>query len=285
MANTLYNFRETDFSQPPVAEWGIAMLNGSLTGLLVKGFLDSMTVENILTALHALNSNRKTIVNNGFVSYPLTFAQYTQARMAGQLTESEYALVARMFVENFSDEFGTDVTDRLTQYLSKLFPEAQIGPIMNSQRSGPLIPFTFRELLPGNGELIAHCENLFFTEFPQYFDWLQVLDVKNNKFSFFITLQEANEGGELCCFDLNWEDVKTRLEPSLLQSESGHPIDLNDDVGVRRMLIKPKAGDLLLFCGGDVWHRVEKVEGTNSRITLGGFVAEAFTPDTYYLWS
>ena len=41
----------------------------------------------------------------------------------------------------------------------------------------------------------------------------------------------------------------------------------------------------MLFAGGNVWHRVEKVLGFKSRITLGGFIAETTTPGKYYIWS
>jgi hypothetical protein len=50
-------------------------------------------------------------------------------------------------------------------------------------------------------------------------------------------------------------------------------------------LLKPEEGDLLLFAGGNIWHRVLTVQGNKSRITIGGFIAETNMPGRYYIWS
>lgn len=114
---------------------------------------------------------------------------------------------------------------------------------------------------------------------------LQELDIKDNKLSYFLTLSAAEEGGELCCFDLNWKQVKKRVDFEHLEDEFQQTIDIINDQAVKRVFVKPEPGDLLLFAGGNVWHRVERVLGNTSRITLGGFIAEATTKGKYYIWS
>jgi Rps23 Pro-64 3,4-dihydroxylase Tpa1-like proline 4-hydroxylase len=135
------------------------------------------------------------------------------------------------------------------------------------------------------GELVIHCENLFFEEFPLFLEVLKSLQIKENKLSYFITLQEAEEGGELCCFDLNWKNVKTRIEHSKLIDKYNNTIFINENRIIKREFVKPNAGDLLLFAGGNTWHKVEKVKGNKSRITLGGFIAETTEEGKFYIWA
>ena len=71
----------------------------------------------------------------------------------------------------------------------------------------------------------------------------------------------------------------------MLEDEHEQTINIVNNPNVHRYFVKPEPGDLLLFAGGNVWHRVEKVAGFKSRITLGGFIAETTTPGKYYIWS
>ncbi|HLP51117.1 MAG TPA: hypothetical protein VK154_09565 [Chitinophagales bacterium] len=261
------------------------LLNEQITGILIQDFLNPTEIASLLNGFRKLPLSEKTVINEGFVSYPLSFAQFTQMKAAGTVTIDGYIEIAQKLKERQTDLFGLNITERLCLFL-QMFKEFQhVSPIIHPETAQALVPFNIRELLPGQGELIAHCENLFFEEFPSFFSWLQLMNIKENKLSYFITLQAAEEGGELCCFDLNWNDVKKRENPILLRDELNNAIDLEDKNSVRRTFIKPKAGDLLLFAGGNVWHRVEKIKGTQSRITLGGFVAETTAPGKYYIWS
>lgn len=284
--SSLYKFIEVDAQALPDSNLGRELLDEKLTGLIVRNFLSQDEIEAILKGLDELQKDNKTIVNDGFISYPMSFAQYTQMRMSGAMTEDDYVNVAHHLRTTFAEKFGVDVEGRVAKYLEPLFGNAQVSPIYHPQKDDYLVPFTFRELLPGKGELIAHCENLFFDEFPQFFDWLKQMNIKDNKLSYFLTLQNTEAGGELCCFELNWKDVKKRFEHNILQKTDGKIIDLDSESSpVGKVRVKPNAGDLLLFVGGNVWHRVEKVKGSKSRVTLGGFVAEANKENTYYLWS
>ena len=261
------------------------LLDEKVTGILFKGFLNEAEVALALKGVQNQDSSEKTKINEGFYSFPLTFAQFTQLHAAGQLSLEQYAHIAQKLLQNQVQQFGTDIVGKLQELLLQFTPFQQVTPLLNKENNQALVPFTVRELLPGKGELIIHCENLFFDEFPQFFSLLQQLDIKDNKLSYFITLSAAESGGELCCFDLNWSSVKKRLDDAHLENEQQQSIDIVNDPSVGRIFIKPEPGDLLLFAGGNVWHRVEKVAGQNSRITLGGFIAQSNTPGQYYIWS
>jgi hypothetical protein len=261
------------------------LLQEKITGVLIKEFLNSEEVASALNGVFKQNVAEKTKINEGFYSFPITFAQFTQLQEAGQLTLDQYCAIAQELLQKQADTFGTDIVGKIQDLLQRFSSFQKVSPIINKQTGQPLVPFTIRELLPGKGELIIHCENLFFDEFPRFFELLQQLDIKDNKLSYFITLSEAEQGGELCCFDLNWSRVKKRVADELLEDEYQQSIDIVNDPKVQRMFIKPAAGDLLLFAGGNVWHRVEKVLGNKPRVTLGGFIAETTSPGKYYIWS
>ena len=261
------------------------LLEERITGVLIKNFLNGEEVNNALEGVWNTPYQQKTRINDGFFSHPITFAQFTQLKATGELTIDEYCKIAKNLIESQEKKLGIDIVKRLCEFLNAFDPIQQISPIVNKENGQDLVPFTIRELLPGKGELIIHCENLFFKEFPQFFELLKWLDIQDNKLSYFITLSEAETGGELCCFDLNWSNIKTRVDNEQLQNEDFQTINIINNPDVKRYFIKPMAGDLLLFAGGNVWHRVEKVLGFKSRITLGGFIAETTTPGKYYIWS
>ena len=73
----------------------------------------------------------------------------------------------------------------------------------------------------------------------------------------------------------------TRTPGSLVD---GRPIREVIDRYERRA-IRPRAGDLLFFDGGRIWHLVSAVRGQRVRITLGGFAAFSLDDRSIVYWS
>ncbi|MFM1875334.1 MAG: hypothetical protein RL266_1071 [Bacteroidota bacterium] len=284
MTETLFAFHTVQKGESIPSELMEDLLHERITGILIKDFLSQEEVVSVRNGFKNIPDEMKTRVNDGFVSYPLSFAQFTQMKGAGIMSIEDYLSIADEVLKDQQQRFGLNFVDRLSRFLESSESFRKVEPIFNSAAGKPMVPFNFRELFPGNGELIVHCENLFFEEFPDFFNWLKLMDIVDNKLSYFITLQEAEDGGELCCFDLNWNTVKHRENPTHVVDVDHNEIDI-DNRNVARQLIRPNEGDLLLFAGGNVWHRVEKVRGSKSRITLGGFIAETTEPGKYYIWS
>lgn len=261
-----------------------ALLEEKILGVLVKKFLNNNEVNTLLSNLEMMDISKKTIFNEGFSSYPLTFSQFIQALDKGIMTENEYLKIAENFNLNFVNEFGVNIENKLISFLKLFLQSDNVRTIFDPKSNKKIIPYTFRELRPKSGELIIHCENLFFHEFPSFFNWLKKLNVRENKFSFFITLKNSEIGGNLCCYDLSWQNIKKRITPFELMSDKGERINILDE-GIKITRIKPEVGDLLLFAGGNVWHRVENTENDVGRTTLGGFVATTKYKNEYILWS
>jgi hypothetical protein len=85
--------------------------------------------------------------------------------------------------------------------------------------------------------------------------------------SWFVPLQQGETGGELVVYDLEYGD------PAVPWREQGRILD-DDAIEARyqQQPVLPGAGDLLLFNGGRLYHRVSPVGGDRPRVTFGGFV-------------
>ena len=94
---------------------------------------------------------------------------------------------------------------------------------------------------------------------------------------FFLVLQNSEIGGELTIYDMHWKDIKHKdsiEENNYVLDPGGKRVYLD---ALRSFYVKPNPGDILIFSGGPIWHRVENIRGKNPRITFGGFLN--FTPD------
>jgi hypothetical protein len=282
--STIFSFKSVEINDQSIDELLKSLLEEKIHGIVIKNFLSDEEITTLKNKIQSIPIEQKTIINEGFRSYPLSFAQFSQKLEAGLMNVNDYLKIAHFVLSNQAAQLGINITERLIKFLSKSNIIKQVSPIIEKNSQKPLIPFNIRELLPGSGELIIHCENLFFDEFPAFFKWLKLMDITDNKLSYFITVQNAEKGGELCCFDLSWQKVKKRISPTKLLDETGEIIDL-EKTTIETFLLKPEEGDLLLFAGGNIWHRVLTVQGNKSRITIGGFIAETNMPGRYYIWS
>ncbi len=107
----------------------------------------------------------------------------------------------------------------------------------------------------------------------------------DNQLSYFVVLQNPEGGGELTLYDLLWKDVQHKDHPE----NNDYVIDLSgqrryvSDLG--QVAVQPMPGDLLIFHGGPIWHRVENIYGRIPRITLGGFINFSTNREHLYYWS
>ena len=138
--------------------------------------------------------------------------------------------------------------------------------IPEHDRGRAYTPATIRTLPHGCG-IPVHCGN-FFLETPGYRSLAAQLDTAD-QLSYFVTLRDAEEGGELEVYELQWGDPRTPMKGDFYDGEriAAHWHGLK---------VRPGPGDLLVFDGGRFYHRVTTVRG-RTRVTIGGFVG--FSPD------
>ncbi len=94
-------------------------------------------------------------------------------------------------------------------------------------------------------------------------DWSRVL-------SFFLMLQEPDEGGELAIYGSSWHD----FDPSRLQSRyaGDDGIDVTDLACTQMQF---ETGDLVVFDAGENLHAILPVGAGRGRWTFGGFLARS----------
>ena len=97
--------------------------------------------------------------------------------------------------------------------------------------------------------------------------------------SYFIVLQQPDEGGELSVYDLKWDED---------DASNDDRVDMRDDSrfdDMPALKLDPGPGDLILFGGGWRWHRVEPLTGKVPRVTYGGFCARSHDGREIHWWA
>lgn len=141
-----------------------------------------------------------------------------------------------------------------------------------------------RFFMPNMGGLFVHCGYLFQVEAPMYYEVVEEMK-KMGQLSYFLVLQYPEKGGELTIYDMLWPDVQHKDD----FENNEYVIDKNGDKlfldEVKSFSVKPQPGDVLVFKGGPIWHRVEDIIGTKPRITFGGFINFSKDGKEFFFWS
>ena len=107
----------------------------------------------------------------------------------------------------------------------------------------------------------------------------------DDQLSYFLVLQQSEAGGELTIYDMLWDTVKRKESPEnndFVIDDNDNPIYVDQ---VRSFAVKPQPGDILVFSGGPIWHRVEDIKGASPRITFGGFLNFSKNQKELFYWS
>jgi hypothetical protein len=75
------------------------------------------------------------------------------------------------------------------------------------------------------------------------------------------------------------------MEDNEIIQPDGSKMYVENNKDIIKDKIKPKKGDMILFQGGNIWHRVETVRGNIPRITFGGFIGISIDKTKFYYWS
>lgn len=261
-------------------------------GFLVKNFLSQDEVRSVLDNFHLMDSKAVANTSVGY-TYPMIFAEFSLRN--AELNEEELKVRARdYFLSNddyaaeFKADFGFDIKARLDDFLSSLSGGRSIEVPIGMSDVGHYPFGNFRYLKPHGGGMSIHCGNYFQNRFRLFYSHLTRSAQVVNQMSYFIMIQPAEVGGDLQIFDLRWEDGQTKtdnLENKEVIMPDGRRIYPDTDPAYVKFKISPQPGDLILFQGGNIWHRVTPIEGNRPRITFGGFIAPNLAQTGFYYWS
>lgn len=243
-----------------------------LHGFVTRGLFSPQEVEEILAVTHQFNPNDIFTVPTGTV-FPKPFATLTDAgEMLDDYTDKANKLRA---MAGQYPILGT-LLSRMDSFFKAVSGDfdTTVPQVVNNNTA--CAPGNFRFFEPDKGGLFVHCGYLFQKQSPFYYTVVEPMALER-QLSFFLVLQNAEQGGELTIYDMLWKDIKDKdrmEENEYVLTPSGEQLYLNT---LRSFYVKPNPGDVLIFSGGPIWHRVENIKGNIPRITFGGFLN--FTPD------
>ena len=260
------------------------------TGIIIRNVCSQEEVAKMKTAIEAIDPDI-TIPTGVGHSYPRHFSQlvkpdddFSQERdnIKAYFSECEH------LPETFKKLTGMDFTQRLQSILEKVAGGRSVQVPKGFDGEGRYPSGSIRVNYPGQGFIMIHCGNYFQQEFPVFYKHLSTEVNFKDQLSYFLTVNPAEIGGELTLFDVLWEPGQTK-ESARHDNEiflaNGKTLDSSLTSPLKRMKVKPEAGDLLIFSGGPIWHKVELVEGTQNRITMGGFLAFSEDEKTLKYWT
>ncbi len=293
--SSLYDFKEVTMEDMQKRTDAINdMYTGKADGFLIRNVITQDQVKTLLANIEELrkNVNQLTNVPEGF-NYPTVFAEYS-IRLNKMSEEQQASEIKKYFEGNekynqdFAQRFGVDLPAFVTGFLSKLAGGRKVEVPKGVDEKGSYLFATVRYLVPYQGLMSVHCGNYFGQTFEKFYQHLMTKVATKDQMSYFIMLQEPDEGGELSLFNFRWEDGQTKVdsaEDNEVIQPDGSKVYVQTDPRIRKNKLRPHAGDMILFQGGNIWHRVERIKGTKPRITLGGFLSLSHDGSKVYYWS
>lgn len=279
------NFNEVHFSELDSIPNGIDNLqNKEVDGFLIRSVLNSEEVKALLDAYNAVPEGEIKQTTSGMFVYPSPFSMVDKLDEDDKSSLKTFFHDAEVFWNDFTEKFNFDFVQRITDVLIKIGGNRSVKVPSGIENIGIYNPATIRYLVPNEGEFNVHCGNYFHKEFPNFYDHMNSISVIENQMSYFVVLQKPEVGGELVVYDLTWDEAETRLG-GVIKTKSGKELNLSNPNFANHIKLSPNAGDMIVFSGGRIWHKVEKPQGSFARITMGGFLSRSRDDRELYIWS
>jgi hapalindole-type alkaloid chlorinase len=269
------------------------LYESKFSGFLVKGFLNNDEINQIKLNYFKMEKKNLAHMKVGY-TYPMVFAEFSSKNLS-DFNDDQGNTVENYFKrnENYPEEFASDFGFNIKEKLDVFFKSISGGlgiKIPNGFNETGKYPFAnFRYLSPNVGKMTIHCGNLFHERFSEFYKDLSREIEVINQMSFFIMINSSEIGGELDVYGLRWEKGQKVIDNTenkeIIILSNGKKINPNNNKHIERKTITPEPGDMILFQGGNIWHRVSDVRGKSPRITFGGFIARDLKKKNFYYWT
>jgi hypothetical protein len=239
---------------------------------LVRGVLSSDEVDAAVARLNAVRSQSSREIFGHVLGFPLLRLGEDNADRSGYY---EATKVARA---TYREAFGFDPHERVVSVLQHMTGGLPIE--IPTEDGAEYNPGTVRWYLPGEGGLFPHVGNEFVDQNAGgALSHLLTVNQVREWMSWFMVLQRPDSGGTLTIYDLLHADRPPEID------QAGRDVREPLFAGRRSVTIDPAPGDLIVFCGGWRYHRVEQIGEGPPRMTYGGFMRADRTGTRIHTWS
>ena len=244
------------------------LVESKIAGVVVKNFLNESEIESILTSFSNIKeSNRNPFKSNEGVVFPEPFSilantGFNENELIEIIPKGNIKLLT--LLENF---IGGHYKQKLYNLFSSLgadfsFSDAILnGEILKNEKA---YFTTIREIFINGGGIKKHCEKDLQLYYKKFFE-LMGLNSPHFQLSYFILLKKPKEGGEL------------KIHNQYFKKNTQHEADKD------YYLPEINQGDIIIFNGGEIYHSVSNIIGSENRITIGGFLSKKHK--NFYSWS
>jgi hypothetical protein len=277
-----FNFKEFDYAD--IQNHGDLIhqiKSNQLDGFIMKDVFGAEEVAQLKSFLGTLTEADLMPTPSGKI-FPSPFATITDT---GERLDSYYSKLARFDGYKKENNAVRVLSEKLNDFFVQVGKNYKVSIPYNKIRDKEVAPGTFRLFYPNMGGLHVHCGNLFQAQSMFFYSLIKNDIDMNDQLSYFVVLQQSEVGGELTIYDMIWDNVKRKESPEnneFVIDDEGKHIYVNT---LKSFDIKPKPGDILVFSGGPIWHRVEDIKGQSPRITFGGFLNFSKDNKELYYWS
>jgi hypothetical protein len=248
--------------------------------LLIQNFFSNDELNSIFRDLNAIPSSLFTTPIPGYRIFP---------RVAFNPTNREenmdiYFATSAEGTNNLKRFVSVDVARRFNEVFNEVGNSPSVSVMVGPGNDTKFIPANFRFMTPETGAKgtshIHKDSNITIHYLNSVYRHLKGLMDFDNQLSFFCLIQNCTEGGDLTIYDFKHDQDPALTDNSYFNlPENKAEIETNRKKSVIRM----NPGDLIIFNGGQLWHKVEVVK-KGERITLGGFVASRYDDNIWHYW-
>lgn len=245
------------------------IFNGITDGILISSFLSGEEIERFFENYKSYPEEKK--YNKVFGTILGYVAHDSGEAMTGYFEKAEE------FRKELNALFGFDIYERFEKIVNQISVDKPVVRAENDDHK-PYLGFNVKFMNPDFGGLIEHVGLGFYNLFPSLKKLESQIDL-SGQISYFTILQHPEEGGELILFDLRYGKENKKYN-SFADEE------LLEFVRKRASYkVNPVPGDLLIFNGGQIWHRIAEIKGKKQRVTIANFISYAKDHSKFIYWS
>ena len=248
--------------------------------VLVRNFFSVDEVNSILKDLKAVPDSLRTDASPGFKVFPRT------ALALGNAEESPdtYFSTSAKGASDLRRLISVNVANRFNDLFKEINNNKPFKVLYGPADDVKFLPVNFRFMVPTTevkGTSRIHIDYNITARCADntYKHLINVMDFEN-QLSFFCLLQNCNDGGDITIFDLLKDNPAINFN-------AGHAgqVDIRAQLekSNEKSTVHMSPGDVILFPGSKLWHRVEMVK-RGERISVGGFAAQSHKDGEWYYW-